>query len=196
MARVWHSVPAETPADYRRDGPRLSDLTLLRPLCVAAIVMMSACTISAGKLGEAGTLHAAQVVEVMTRGNILASSEVHESLSKSGISDAAIADGSVVVVRTLCCGPANTSNPHGALNPQLLPLKAGDVVEFMWPGGSAVNSVTRVLQSADQNDGPCRWDPKNEKLWRRVMYCEWMPMEGWVKQEGLIPGWYKPASPR
>ena len=162
-------------------------------LCV---VMMSGCAIPAGKLGEPGTLHAAQVVEVLTRSDILASKGIHESLNNSGVSDAAIADGSVVVVRTLCCGPPNTSNPHGALNPQLLALKEGDVVEFLWPGGSAVNSVTRVLQSAAQNDGPCGWDPKNDKLWRRVVYCEWMPNEGWVKQEGLTPGWYKPASPR
>jgi hypothetical protein len=158
------------------------------------LLMLCACAVPAGKLGEPGTLHAAQVVQVLTRSDILASKGIHESLTNSGVSDAAIADGSVVVVRTLCCGPPNTSNPHGALNPQLLPLKEGDVVEFLWPGGSAVNSVTRVLQPASQT-GACWWDPKNDKLWRRVVYCEWMPSEGWVRQEGLTTGWYKPANP-
>ena len=99
------------------------------------LLMLCACAVPAGKLGEPGTLHAAQVVQVLTRSDILASKGIHESLNNSGVSDAAIADGSVVVVRTLCCGPPNTSNPHGALNPQLLPLKEGDVVEFLWPGG-------------------------------------------------------------
>ena len=57
--------------------------------------------------------------------------------------------------------------------------------------------MTRVLQSANQTNGPCWWDPKNEILWRRVIYCDWMPQEGWVNQEGFNKfyiGWYKPAA--
>jgi len=177
----------------------LTSHTALAPICTGVALalvlpLMSGCAIPAGKLGEPGTLHTGQVVEVLTRSDILGSSGIHESLNKSGVSDSAIADGSVVVVRTLCCGPPNTSNPHGALNLQLLPLKEGDVVEFLWPGGAAVNTVTRVVQRSGQNADVCWWDPKNDKLWRRVMYCEWMPGEGWVKQEGLIPGWYKSAT--
>ena len=164
--------------------------------CAAALLLgLGGCAMPAGKLGEPGTLHAAEVVQVLTRSEILASQEIHQSLTRSGVSDAAIADGSVVVVRTLCCGPPNTANPHGLLNPAGLPLKEGDVVEFLWPGGTSVNTVTRLLQSAGQDQGACWWDPKKEYLWRRVMYCEWMPQQGWVKQEGLTPGWYKVADP-
>jgi len=156
-----------------------------------SILALGGCVTSAGKLGEPGTLHTGQVVQVLTRSDILGSPEIHGSLTRAGIADAAIADGSVVVVRTLCCGPPSTSNPHGALNPQRLPLRSGDIVEFLWPGGAAVNSVTRVLQGADQSEGECWWEPKDEKLWRRAVYCEWMPEEGWVKQTVPLPGWYK-----
>ena len=163
-------------------------------LCLAAINASSGCSVSAEKLGEAGTLHAGGVVEVLTRKDILASQGIHESLIGSGVADSAITDGSVVIVRTLCCGSPNTSNPHGMFNPLGLTIHVDDVVEFLWAGGSAVNSVTRVLQPAGLVDGPCWWDPKDEKLWRRVMYCNWMPQQGWVKQEGqMVIGWYKPA---
>jgi hypothetical protein len=156
---------------------------------------LGACATSGGKLNEAGTLHAAEIVEVESRADIIASPAVHGALEKSGVTDASIVDGSVVTVRILCCGPPSVSNPHGLYNGQALALKTGDIVEFRWPGGDHVNTVTRVLQQADQKDGPCWWDPKDEKLWRRVIYCDWMPKEGWVKQEGLSKGWYKPAAP-
>jgi hypothetical protein len=172
----------------------------LFPVSVAGFVSVAmictlggGCAIPAGKLGEPGTLHAGEVVQVLTRDDILGSQEIHESLNKSGVIDSAITDGSVVVVRLFCCGPPNTSNPHGALNPQALPLKEGDVVEFLLPGGSNVNSVTRVLQHPSDIQPACSWQPKDENLWRRVLYCDWMPQKGWVKQEGIIAGWYKPA---
>ena len=169
-------------------------LSLSRILSLAAIFGLVGCTTSAGKLGEAGTLHAAEVVQVLTRTDILAVREIHESVNQSGVADSAITDGSVVVVRTMCCGPPSTSNAHGVFNPQGLTIQVGDVVEFRWPGGSAVNSITRVVQTTGQADAACWWDPKDEKLWRRVMYCNWMPQQGWVKQEGqMVVGWYKPA---
>jgi hypothetical protein len=153
---------------------------------------MTGCATNGGKLGEANTLHAGDVVQVLTRAEIIAHQGLLETLSKSGVTDSEITDGRVVVVRNMCCGPPNTNNPHGALNPHGLNIHVGDVVEFFWPGGSAVNSVTRILQPAGQDDGACWWDPKDERLWRRVMYCTWMPEQGWMKQEGLgTIGWYK-----
>lgn len=166
---------------------------LLLPVWVIALCVMSACSTSAGKLGEPGTLHVAEVVEVMTRTDILASHGVHESLTTTGVSDSQIVDGSVVVVRTLCCGPPNTANPHGVLNRQGLSLHVGDVVEFVIPGGSSANTLTRVVQKAGQTDGECWWEPRDDKLWRRVMFCSWMPEQGWLHQTGaMVIGWYKP----
>jgi hypothetical protein len=166
----------------------------LLSICVIALYVLSACSTSAGRLGEPGTLHAAEIVEIMTRTDILASHGVHESLTNSGVSDSAIVDGSVVVVRSMCCGPPSTANPHGVLNPQGLSLHAGDVIEFVIPGGSSVNTLTRVLQKAGATDGQCWWEPRDDKLWRRVMFCSWMPQQGWVQQTGsMVIGWYKPS---
>ena len=168
----------------------------LVPVGVIAACVLSACSTSAGRLGEPGTLHAAQVVEVLNRADILASRGIHQSLNNSGVSDSAIADGSVVIVRTLCCGPPSTANPHGVLNPQRLTVSVGDVVEFAIPGGSSVNTLTRVLQKADDTTNECWWEPRNDLLWRRVMFCSWMPQQGWVQQTGerLVIGWYKPSA--
>ena len=123
MVGTGHSdesdIPPSAPA-----GTLRHNLAVVRAACATVILLLSACTTSAGKMGEAGTLHTGEVVEVLTRDEILASREIHQSLNNSGVVDAAIVDGSVVAVRTLCCGPPNTSNPHGALNPQLLPVRA------------------------------------------------------------------------
>jgi hypothetical protein len=47
------------------------------------------------------------------------------------------------------------------------------------------NVVTRVVQRRDVQDGECRWIPPDPRLWGRVLYCDWMPQEGWVEQTGL-----------
>jgi hypothetical protein len=160
---------------------------------LALVCFLVAC--STGKMGEPATLHAVQIVEVLSRTDIMGSQEIHGSLHASGISDGSIVDGSVVVARLLCCGPANTANPHGFYNldPKSLQLSVGDVIEVRLGGNSQVNEVTRMLQPASQTEGPCGWEPKDERLWRRVMFCDWMPSQGWVKQEGLYTGWYKPT---
>ncbi|HEY1491558.1 MAG TPA: hypothetical protein VGF35_02935 [Steroidobacteraceae bacterium] len=173
-------------------GSRFAD-SLAQFLWLAGICALSGCQSNGGKLNEPATLHTGEVVEVLTRADILASRGIHQSLANAGVADPAIADGSVVVVRTVCCGPPSTANPHGALNAQGLRIQVGDIVEFLWPGGSAVNSVTRVLQPAGTQDGACWWDPQDDKRWRSVMFCSWMPDQGWVKQEGLTTGWYHKA---
>jgi hypothetical protein len=149
-------------------------------------------------MGEQGTLHAGQVMEVETRQFILATRPMHDAVTAAGVTEASITDGSVVMVRLMCCGPPKSSLVNGYLNPnpQALPLKQGDFVEVRLGGQAAaqVNAVTRVLQHADQKDGACWWEPRNEDLWRRVVYCEWMQQEGWLQQEGLYMGWYKPVA--
>ena len=179
----------------RKSAKSCSLATLLGAYAVAAS-MLSACTTSMGKMGEPNTLHAGEVVQVLTQADILSSKEVLSALRNAGVSDSSIHDGSVVVVRNMCCGPPKESAVTVDHNPQSLPLTVGDVVEVQYWSGAAgsVNTVTRVLQSAKQANGPCWWNPKNDLLWRRVMYCDWMPQQGWVKQEGLNTGWYKPAS--
>jgi hypothetical protein len=179
----------------------MKEKILIRPLAVAKMISaigivacgLGACAVSPGKMGEPRTLHAGEVVQVLSRAEILATREVHPTLKAAGIDDASIQDASVVVVRLLCCGPPQTSTPVVPYNPKLPAIKVGDVVEVELGGGSTLNTVTRVLQGAGQSNGSCWWDPKNELLWRRVMYCDWMPEAGWVRQDGLYTGWYKPA---
>jgi len=56
-----------------------------------------------------------------------------------------------------------------------------------------VKKMKALFSKADENDGHCWWDPKNDELWLRVLYCDWMPNEGWIKQNGINPAWFKPA---
>ena len=162
-------------------------------LSIIGVLAMSAC--STGKMGEMNTLHAGQVVSVKTRSDILGNKATRDALIEAGVAESEVADGNVILVRLMCCGGPSVSNAHGFYNPspQTLRLRVGDIVELNLGGSSQVNTVTRVLQGADQTDGPCWWDPKNDALWRRVVYCEWMSKEGWQKQEGTYTGWYKPA---
>ena len=57
-----------------------------------------------------------------------------------------------------------------------------------------LNIVTRIVQRYEAGKEDCWWDPKNDRLWLRVLYCDWMPREGWIEQGGLDPAWYKPPS--
>jgi hypothetical protein len=59
-----------------------------------------------------------------------------------------------------------------------------------------MNRVAQIRDSFESEAGSCRWDPENETLWMRVLYCDWMPGEGWQYRGGLSNGWFKPlASP-
>lgn len=54
-----------------------------------------------------------------------------------------------------------------------------------------VNRAVAVRDNIDADVGACRWDPPNDALWMRVLYCDWMLGEGWERRGGLLPGWYK-----
>lgn len=59
-------------------------------------------------------------------------------------------------------------------------------------GGAAPNTVTKIIEKAEATNKACRWVPDNPHLWSRVIYCGWMPNEGWIQQSGLYPLWVKP----
>lgn len=83
--------------------------------------------------------------------------------------------------------------------PRPLKLELGDFVEFKVgrppenDDGGRLNTVTRVVAKQGDKLESCWWDPRNDRLWQRVVYCDWMSKEGWVKQGGVSPAWYKPA---
>jgi hypothetical protein len=152
----------------------------------------------------AGSLRVAQVVLIAKREDVL-KVEAYKGILAAGVADSDLVDGSVVMARIYCCGgitqemSAEHSNRRMLYVPKDLKVELADFVEVKVgrpPGngdGGSLNTVTRVV--AKQGDKPesCWWDPRDDKLWLRVPYCEWMSKEGWVKQGGISPAWYRPA---
>lgn len=154
-----------------------------------------------------GSLRLAQVVDLGKRADLIAySKETYDAILASGVSDAEIVDGSVVLARVYCCGgitPEASSERVSAITlfvPSSLKVEQGDMVELRAGRepkkgmAGSINTVTRVVQKYEAKEEHCWWDPKNDRLWLRVAYCDWMPAEGWVKQGGDHPAWYKPVT--
>ena len=158
----------------------------------------------------AGSLRLAQVMAFAKRIEVVQSKVTYDAIIASGIADSEIVDGSVVVARIYCCGgmTENFSSEKGnaivLYVPKVLNVALGDIVEIRdgrppeKGDAGLLNIVMRVVQRYEAGKGAakgdCWWDPKDDRLWLRVLYCDWMPREGWVKQEGLHPAWYKPQS--
>lgn len=155
----------------------------------------------------AGSLRLGQVMAVLGRNDIVKTKPLYKAVTATGMSDTDIVDGAVVVVRIFCCGGITKEYSSEVQNslflyvPQSFEVSSGDVVEFRvghvaeGAGRPVMNSVTGVVQKTGQDAGHCWWDPKNDRLWLRVLYCDWMPARGWVKQGGVNPAWYKPQAP-
>lgn len=155
----------------------------------------------------AESLRVGEVIYVATRAQIVSPSEAgaYKAIRASGIADSDLVDGSIVFVRIYCCGGYSEKSRRDNADSRVLyvpkspKLELGDFVEYKVGrppennDGGRFNTVTRVV--AKQGDKPesCWWDPRNPRLWQRVAYCEWMSKEGWVKQGGISPAWYKPA---
>ena len=174
-------------------------------LCGAAICLLStACTsvprIYTDKLPP-GSHRLAQVMVLGTRKELVETKDAHDILSRAGIPDAEIRDGSVVLARIYCCGGwAEKPTAPAIYVPPGINVERGDIVELRVghppkkgaPG--ELNTVIRVRQKADDQNGSCRWDPPNERLWMRILYADWMPQEGWVYKGGISKAWYKPPT--
>jgi len=150
-----------------------------------------------------GSLRAGEVVHVGTREQVVAGGWAYDVLLAAGIPDSEITDGSVIIVRVFCCGGDNEEAT--ALNVYVTPDEkagVGDIVEI-WSGqmleqgeplGPYPNTVTRVLEKGGSAQGACRWSPDNPGLHVRVIFCDWMPSEDWIQQEGLYPVWVNPVA--
>ena len=118
------------------------------------------------------------------RDDIVRIKPLYEAVKTTGISDADIVDGTVVAVRIFCCGgitkqsSSEVSNSLFLYVPKDVEVGIGDIVEFLVghvaEGGTPalINSVTRVVQKSGKDEGTCWWDPKNDRLWLRVLYCD------------------------
>lgn len=153
----------------------------------------------------AGSLRLAQVMVLGKRAEIVQAKPLFEAILAAGIPDSQIVDGSVVMARIFCCGGLTDNLSSEKVNslilyvPREVTVAQGDIVEVRVgrppEKGDAgkVHFVTRVLQKYGENEEKCWWDPKDNRLWLRVLYCDWMPNEGWIKQGGTNPAWYKQA---
>lgn len=148
----------------------------------------------------ADSLRLIQVMLVATRDEIIGTKEWHQALLGSGIPDEDIQDGSMAVGRIWCCGgPVEMSDRQAFYVPrgmkvadlEIVEVRAGREPSKRDPG--RVNIAMRVIRSADDKGTTCRWEPQNPKLWMRVLYCDWMPQEGWIELNTTLKHtWFKP----
>jgi len=150
----------------------------------------------------AGSLRLAQVIYISSRQETIGEKRLLDILIACGVEEASIRDGSIVMARIYCCGGSNEVETARMLYaPPEIRVDLGDVVEVLvgHPANGAdpgrLNTVTRIRQKRADPDGACRWDPPDEGKWTRVLYADWMPQEGWIRESGpIFPAWYKPPS--
>ena len=149
---------------------------------------------------QAGTLRLAQVMQTATREEILKLTTQREHLLASGLQDSDFKDGSLAMGRVYCCHPStDEGTAMWFYVPPDKPVKPGDIVEIRMGRESTktdpgkVNVLIEIRQKVNVSESHCKWDPPNESLWRRVLYCDWMPAEGWTLVKGAHNTWLSRA---
>jgi len=184
--------------------------TLLRipSLALPLILLLAACSTPPLRIESdsvpAGSLRVAQVIAIAKHEDI-PKLEAYKGIIAAGVADSDLSDGSIVMARIYCCGgPTRETSAEYADRrmlyvPKDLRVGLGDFVEVRvgrppeHGDGGRLNTVTRIVAKDGESPEHCWWDPKNETLWLRTPYCDWMPKEGWTKQGGISPAWFKPA---
>ena len=177
-------------------------------LVLLILLFLPACSTPPARIQSdvvpAGSLRVAQVMAIAQREDIL-NTDVYRNILAVGVADADIVDGSVVMARIYCCGGMTKELSSEYVDrrmlyvPKEVKVGLGDFVEIMvgrppeHGDSGRLNTITRVVAKHGDKPETCWWDPKDDRLWLRVPYCEWMPIERWVKQGGLSPAWFKPA---
>ena len=179
------------------------------PATVLLVMSFLACTVSKAETSklyprskdEAGALRLAQVMQTATREEILKLTTQREHLLASGLQDSDFKDGSLAMGRVYCCHPSTEEGTAMWFYvPPDKPVNPGDIVEIRMGRESTkkdpgkVNVLVEIRQKKDAPESRCSWDPPKEFLWRRVLYCDWMPAEGWTLKKGAHNTWLKPAS--
>jgi len=145
-----------------------------------------------------------EVVYLASKEEIMRTPDAYNALRSAGVGDGGIRNGSIAFGRVFCCGGKGTAETE-SLAVVYVPLglspAKGDIVEFIAgkdPEGKDPGILNTGISIRNKNgiaSGECRYVPENPKLWMRVIHCDWMTKEGWQKQGGLNPIWYKPAGP-
>jgi hypothetical protein len=181
----------------------------LQPAVLLIMICLVACAVSnagTSKLyppskDEAGALRLTQVMQTATREGILKLTTQREHLLASGLQDSDFKDGSLAMGRVYCCHPStDEGTAMWFYVPPDAPVQPGDIVVIRMGHESTkkdpgkVNVLVEVRQKKDAPASRCSWDPPDDKLWRRILYCDWMPAEGWTLKNGAHKTWLKPAS--
>jgi hypothetical protein len=147
---------------------------------------------------QAGALRLSQIMQLATREEILKLTSSRQLLLASGLKDSDFKDGSLAMGRVYCC---HQSTEEGTAVwfyvPHDVPVKPGDIVAIRMGHESTknnpgvVNMAVEVREKEGAPDAKCSWDPPNDRLWRRMLYCTWMPAEGWTRTKGAWATWLR-----
>lgn len=177
----------------------------LRIVVIASLV--TACASSRNMLhpdgAPDGTLILAQIYARFTRDTIVSDKKAYDILLSSDVKDSEIRDGSIAIAKVNCCGgPMDQATAIAMYTPIDMSAEVGDIVEVLLgqmptkgQEHGVANKAVRIVQKQSDPDGECRWEPTTPPgQWGRVLFCDWMPREGWV-QEGqrgtLYKAWIK-----
>lgn len=171
-------------------------------LMLLAMTMTGCATVSKfhpDQPDEQGSLRLVQVTSLASRDQI-EKSGMTKHLVENGVRDSDIRELSVGAARAYCCGhPAESAMAMFVYIPPNTSVEVGDIVEVRMgrePGDGrpgVANTVTRVRQKKAATTPSCRWVPPDHRMWMRILYCDWMPQEGWVEKTGLHKTWLKPT---
>lgn len=148
-----------------------------------------------------GALRVGMVTDIGTRLELVQNQDFYKILLGAGIADKDIVDGSVIRTQLHCCDGPDVTTYGMAWVPSGIQVKRGDIVEIQVasdPEAASLkrfNVVTQIRQPADAKPSRCNWIPPQNGLWRRTIFCDWMPSEGWVEVRswGNPYLWMKPA---
>ena len=147
---------------------------------------------------EYGVSRVTEVMAVATR-DVIKKCDAYDFLIASGIPDADLHDGSLGAGRVYCCGgPNEQGNAMWFYIPDGMKVEVGNIVEVSMgrqAGKGDRGEVNRAIRIRHEHlaQSPCRWVPEDERLWMRILHCDWMENEGWVEKGGLWKTWFKPA---
>jgi hypothetical protein len=181
---------------------KLQLTVLLMMICLACAVSSAGTSkLYPPTKSQTGALRLAEVVQIATREEILGLGVSLQHLLASGLKDSDFKDGSLATGRVYCCHPStDEGRAMWFYVPSDAPVKLGDIVvirmgrESTKKDPGTVNVVIEVRQKQGAPDSQCSWDPPNDKLWGRLLYCTWMPAEGWTLEKGFWNTWLKRAS--
>ncbi len=140
-----------------------------------------------------------EIVLIASKEEILKHDNLVHSLSTAGLSKMEIQDGNVAIARIFCCGgPNETKTALEVYVPSDIQVDIGDIVEIKAGrhpkngDNGKLNTVVQIKQKNENRNGTCQWDPPDERLWVRVLKCDWMESEGWVyESHSLMKTWVK-----